>query len=276
MKHLRQYIRQALIEIYELSPEEAKRAKEQHRAPSLRRAVGLQSKKEIIKDREKLQSYQKTLNTTHQGKKLIKQFRSGIGVTIMHSISYLSYASARGLKSKGLEDRDKPFSSWIRKYGKRGNDVLSTVVASVPIGQSFNAGSSNDRAASSFGFILKGYPVFVSPDDVYSQTLGALPQGLVDHQKHSGVAKRAGPDYIGITEPDFGWAGEALIDNWKLIGAYFDVANNKNPLAFQTLVSDAISPEANLPIHIYNSGNYIGKIIDEESFDTIHKQIFGF
>ena len=75
MKHLRQYIRQILFEVYELSDKDKEFARSMAIDPDgdsgfpTARALGLQSKKQIIKDRKALQDYQDRLRSTPEGKK---------------------------------------------------------------------------------------------------------------------------------------------------------------------------------------------------------------
>lgn len=278
MKHLRQYIRQILFEVYELSDKDKEFAKsmgiDQWAIPTAR-ALGLQSKEQILKDRKALQNYQYRLRSTPEGKKLIQQFMTGKDVTIMHAINYEGYASARGIKSKNRVDKEMPFQRWIGKYGRRGKDVLSVVASDKPLGTSFNAGIQNDAVPKGFGFIMKGYPVYISEYDVMSQTLGALPAGLVKHQEQSGVAKRPGDDtWLGITKPNFGWAGEVLLDNWTVIGTYLDIAWS-NIAIFETLARDSMIMYKPLPMYIYNDGEFVGIIKDKESFAEIRKTVFG-
>lgn len=69
--------------------------------------------------------------------------------------------------------------------------------------------------------MMKGYPVFISRQDVMSQTLGSLPAGLKAHQKSSGIAKRPGAIDNAIYGDDpWNWSAETLLDNWKPIGIF--------------------------------------------------------
>ena len=283
MKHLRQYIRRILLEVYELSDKDKEFAKSMAIDPGedsgfpTARALGLQSKEQIIKDRKALQHYQAKLRSTPEGKKLIRQFMNGKDVTIMHAINYEGYASARGLKSKNRVDSEMPFQRWIGKYGRRGKDVLSVVASDRPLGTSFMAGSQNNAVPNGFGFIMKGYPVYISEHDVMSQTLGALPAGLVKHQEQSGVAKRPGDDTsMGITKPNFGWAGEVLLDNWTIIGTYMDIASITNTAMFEGLARDSMIMYKPLPMYIYYDGNFVGIIKNKEDLLKLRKSYYGF
>lgn len=282
MKQLRQYIRQILFEVYELSDKDKEFAKSMAIDPDkdsgfpTARALGLQSKEQILKDRKALQDYQDRLKSTPEGKKLIRQFMNGKDVTIMHAINYEGYASARGLKSKNRVDSEMPFQKWIGKYGRRGKDVLSVVASDKPLGTSFNAGFQNSAVPKGFGFIMKGYPVYISEHDVMSQTLGALPAGLVKHQEQSGVAKRPGVfTYEGITKPNFGWAGEVLLDNWTVIGTYMDISWNNSLAIFEGLSRDSMIMFKPLPMYIYNDGEFVGVIKDRESHAEVREKLFG-
>ena len=282
MKELRQYIRQIIKEVYELSDKDKEFAKSMGIDPDddsgygTARALGLQSKEQIIKDREALQDYQDRLRSTPEGKKLIQQFMNGKDVTIMHAINYEGFASAKGIKSKNRVDNEMPFQRWLNQYGRRGKDVISVVASDKPLGTSFKAGFQNKEVARGFGFIMKGYPVYISESDVMSQTLGALPAGLVDHQKQSGVAKRPGElRYDRIVEPGFDWAGEVLLDNWTVIGTYMDIYGNSSLAVFEGLARDSINMSKPLPMYIYNDGDFVGIIKDKESFSEIRKKLFG-
>ena len=282
MKHLRQYIRQVLQEVYELTDKDKQFAGSMGIDPyadsdtARARALGLQSKEQIIKDREALTAYQEKLKSTPEGRKLIQQFLDGTDVTIMHAINYQGYATSIDLKSKNRGTGETPFQSWLSRRGRRGKDVLSVVASSRPLGSSFRAGIFNRQAASGLGFIMKGYPVFISETDVMSQTLGSLPTGLVKHQQHSGVAKRPGEGKTGITRTDFGWAGEVLLDNWSVIGTYMDISTNNNLAIFVSLARDSMNVAPSLPMYIYDNGTFVGIIKDEKSLEEVRKKLFGF
>ena len=96
---IREVIRQILLEVYELSKEDlAKRAELEEEwelmgygVPDNRtwRALGLQDKEDIEKERKGLQDYQDRLRSTPEGQKLIQDFMTGKGnVTCAHSITY--------------------------------------------------------------------------------------------------------------------------------------------------------------------------------------------
>lgn len=273
-------------EVYELSDEDREFAIRMNIDPDYSgdsiynasaRALGLQSKEQIIKDRNALKSYQYKLNSTTDGKKLIQQFVNGKDVTIMHAINYHGYASMKGVKPKNRVDKEKPFQRWLDKYGRKGKDVLSTVASDSPLGTSIYPGWQNKQAAQGFGFIMKGYPVYISYSDVMSQTLGALPAGLIKHQASSGVAKRPGENLDdAILGPDFNWAGEVLLDNWTVIGTYMDISRNNSLEIFVNLVHDSMNMSNPLPMYVYDDGNFVGAIKDKESYIEVRKKLFGF
>ncbi len=277
MKNLRQYIRQILSEVYELTPEEDKTRREDFAYQSAaRRSLGLQTSAEIIEDREELQKYQARLKSSTEGKELIRRFMKGTDVTIMHSINYSGYAALRGYKSFDRVDKRMPFQRWIGQHGRKGKDVLSCVASDQPLGMDFLIGNDNPAAAHGFGFIMKGYPVYISETDVMSQTLGAIPPGLVKHQEQSGVAKRPGDTSAGKIELDFGWAGEVLLDNWTIIGTYMDISGNNDLAVFETLARDSISMFKPVPFYVYDDGYFVGKITDKDSMLEVRDKLFGF
>jgi len=278
MKQLRQYIRKILSEVYKLTPEEEKYSKEEFVYSASRRALGLQTPDEIIEDRKQLQKYQNRLKNSKEGKELIRRFMNGKDVTIMHSIIYSGFASAHGFKSSANTrvDNEMPFQRWIGKHGRKGKDMLSCVASDQPLGMDFLIGNSNRGVARSFGFIMKGYPVYISQTDVMSQTLGAIPAGLVKHQEQSGVAKRPGDASAGKMNLDFGWAGEVLLDNWTIIGTYMDISRNNDLSVFTNLAKDSMIMFKPVPFYVYDDGYLVGKITDKESMLEVREKLFGF
>ena len=278
MKLLRQTIRKILSEVYKLTPkeEDSVRYAAANADKGARRALGLQSSNEIIEDREELQEYQDRLKSTKEGRELIKRFIDGKKVTTMHSINYTGYAAMRGYKSSNRVDKQMPFQRWIGKYGRKGKDMISCVASDQPLGMDFLIGEDNDAAAHGFGFIMKGYPVYISEIDVMSQTLGSIPSGLVKHQEQSGVAKRPGDASAGKIDLDFGWAGEVLLDNWTIIGTYMDISGNNNLATFSTLARDSMIMFKSVPFYVYDDGYFVGKITDKDSLAEVRNKLFGF
>ena len=278
MKNLRQYIRQILQEVYQMSREEQMQAIDvetdnYYGAPSIKRALGIQWPEEIEKERDLMRKYQQELRTSDEGKRFIRAFMNGTDVTIFHSITYLGYATGVGYKTDRLDREENTYSNWIKKYGKKGKDSLSVVAVNTPLGKSFNMGDENTSAVKSFGFIMKGYPVLACEIDMMTQTLGALPPDLVDHQKNSGIAKRGDPiESSMIKNLDFQWAGEVILDNWQIIGAFFNLEwGGLNSGFFEKYVQDAMS--LGLPLYIYDYSVCLGKITDEESYTKMLKEI---
>lgn len=238
MRYLRQYIRQILFEVYELSAEdiEAKENMEEewelmgYGEPDNRtwRALGLQDTKDIEEERQGLQAYQAKLRSTPEGKKLISDFVSGKGdVTCAHSILYQGMAVGLGEKTPGRLSKTV-FTDWLNKFGSKNKNMLSTVSWSEPVGTPPKKLGDNSRVFShEVGFFMKGYPVFVSHKDVMSQTLGSLPPGLIKHQHASGIAKRPGKSNLKYNaiygDNDWKWSAETLLDNWEPIGIYISI-----------------------------------------------------
>ena len=235
---IRELIRQILFEVYELSQEDIdKRAAMEEEfelmgygTPDNRtwRALGLQDTKDIEEERAGLQAYQAKLQSTPEGQKLIRDFMSGKGnVTCAHSILYQGMAVGIGQKSPGKTSKTL-FTDWLRRYGSKNKNVLSTVAWSEPLGTPPSARGDNNRVFThEIGFFMKGYPVFVSKRDVMSQTLGSLPPGLIKHQEASGIAKRAGKGSLKYSaiygDSNWKWSSETLLDNWQPIGIYISI-----------------------------------------------------
>ena len=103
---------------------------------------------------------------------------------------------------------------------------------------------------------MKGYPVYVSDTDEMTQTLGALPPGLIDHQKHSGVAKRANPKTSGgnaLYGFDWDFAQETILDNWVPIGIFIGRDHIESQYG-DDMVIDAISTK--LPVYTIDSSGF--------------------
>lgn len=273
MRLLRKSIRNLIFEIYKLNPKEERAAADLEWDAWARRALGLQWPEEIEKERSFLQEYQAKLRSNPEGKKLIEQFRNGSEITIIHGINYAGYASGHGYKSSApFKNTKSIYSDWIKAHGRKGKDVLSCVASGRALGQDFLIGRDNSQAAKSFGFIMKGYPVLVSETDVMSQTLGALPIGLVQHQKSSGIAKRAEPSWRNvIVSPGFRWAGEVLLDNWQIIGTYFNI-NSFDMLDFRHVLTNSM--DLGIPAYVYDEGVFLGKVEEMDSYWKVFYQAF--
>ena len=283
MNNLRKTIRKLILEVYELSPEDEKKLSSMDKYdqlnPNLRRAVGLQSKEEIVYDRSVLQAYQKKLRAWPEGRKMIKDFQTG-AISICHSPFYEGAAVDVGFKDEMDTLIGKNvFTDWLRGYGNKSKDTISCIafnseVGSAPRGAVINA----EVFENNVGFYMKGYPTYASKYDVMSQTLGALPSGLIKHQKHSGVAKRAGTRgrQGAIYGEDWHWAGEVLLDNWKPIGSYIDVANAEldyQEWPIRDLMEDAL--KTGLPLYMFDgSDTSYGRVDNIDSFISDHGGLY--
>lgn len=283
MKTLRLYIRSLLREVYNLDRSDSKKFQTfedqfGEDAPEFRRTIGLQTREEQIADRTYLQEYQSFLRKTQAGKKMIQSFMKG-SITILHSIRYRGFTDRIGF---GGSSEFFEASDWIKKYGKRGKDVLSTVPFTAAPSQSLQKSairSTNASAVSSSrGIMLKGYPVYVSQKDVMSQTLGALPDKIKQHQAQSGLAKRPNsaandsdiplPVYGLEQISSVGSAEEALVDNWTVIGTYIEYPTLQGRGALKetkSYVQDSLS--IGLPCNIYWQGELVARIVNDKDYD---------
>ena len=291
MKLLRETIRRLILEIKpldDLDREEQERRgitsddDSRTNAKEQRRVYGLQSEEEQEEDRSIMQMYHKQLHSSEEGKQLIKQFQTGQGVTVWHSIGYDSVASKAGAKRRdkiaGIFPGQKHGGSghgtmqkWYRRFGSRiQKDQISACATSSSIGESIPSDAfdadNGGVVLRGVGFILQGYPAIVSVYDQMTQTLGSLSQALLQHQKSSGVAKRSGSLDGMIIAPDFGFAGETVVDNWKAVGAYLNLGaldqegdlgkNGGRSRDFIKVFWDAL--QTGLPVHVYDGTKFIG------------------
>ena len=139
MKNLRNLIRRLILEVYELSPEDEKKLgsmdKFDQLSPNLRRALGLQSKEEIVYDRSVLQDYQTKLRQHPSGRKMIKDFQTG-AVSICHTSFYEGAAVDVGFKDEPEEIiGNNVFTNWLRKYGSKSKDTISCVAFNKKVGE---------------------------------------------------------------------------------------------------------------------------------------------
>ena len=268
MKHLRQYIRRILQEVYELDDEQRKRKNsiiDKHGywyGSKLAHAAGLEDPEDQVHDRFLLSQYQDELDTS-QGRKLVDAFVNG-KITILHSMTYEGATSSAGLG--GDKNKAASISSWIKSYGKKGNDTLSTVAyfgAPTDSIQSRQQISGNSEfVLKAKGVILKGYPVFVGEQDVFSHTVGAIDDKMKSHWKNSGIPKRPNRDNVdrgddgsilGMTRlgrlKKKGYSSETLLDNWTVIGTYINVATNSEG-DVRNFVKDSLS--IGIPCNVYD------------------------
>lgn len=197
-----------------------------------RRGQGYQGIEPTKRDINVMKQFNQMLNSTPEGKQIIKDFQSG-RIQILHSIEY------QGIESDKREYQTSkvPFTSWLNRYGKTGKDMISVVASPMKYHEharwedwpeQWNAFTVYEQG---YGFLMKGYPAFIAYEDVMSQTLTALPQSLKDFQKNSGVSKRAGDLSSRIKFEDwFNGIGseETLLDNWTVIGIFIGLENDGN------------------------------------------------
>lgn len=267
MQELRRIIRKLILEVKPLTPEELEKRKQMNLDvipdfPRInrdqRRVFGLQDVEEQEADRTLMQQYHAKLHGTPEGKKLIKSFQSGNGVTVVHSIGYESVASRKGIEFGKRDKRitgiptpleksgrqranrrtgpsrgRKPSGSvqrWKAQYTrmKSQKDQISSVAWEGQIGKDlpeYIVGEDNFHVlVAGVGFVLRGYPAIISKYDMMTQTLGSLTKDMVRHQKNSGVAKRVGDTDGLIYEPGFTFAGEVALDNWNVHGVMINLA----------------------------------------------------
>ena len=280
MNLLKEYIKTILREIYDLSTEDEKEIeklkgfydKSQY---DNRRAFALQTREEQIADRTFLQKYQADLKQSSAGKKMISAFIAG-SVTILHSTTYRGFTYRIG-KSEG--DAFYDATKWIKKYGKKGKDTLSTVAFPVSTSNSLPAKALSDDYSNAYavqearGVILKGYPVYVSEVDVMSQTLGAVPAKVKKHQAQSGIAKRpkngtdAAPIYSLEHIKSLGAANEVLLDNWTVVGTYISYPEKQGRGALKEtkgFVQESL--KIGLPCNIYWQGKLSARIKNKTDY----------
>ena len=228
MKHLRQYIRQILLEDYELtdadiqqfrrhSDRNKKMSDEEIRQKADWKGAGIQGKEATSEDKQTMRAWHELMK---QNPEFVKQFMEG-KVQILHSITYEGTYSG---KDKDIQSAT-PFTNWIQKYGRTSRDQISCVAANVPIGAdpdiwSWDMGNAGSVYAEGFGFLMRGYPAFAAQADIMTQTLSAIPDTLKAFHKNSGQVKRA--SHIGEAINPNNWKGvdELILDNWEIIGIY--------------------------------------------------------
>ncbi len=173
-----------------------------------------------------MQDFNKLLNTTPAGKKIIQQFRSGDGsVQVLHSITYFGIYTTRDINWEAL------FSTWLDRRGFRGRDALSCIAINAPIGETGAPWDLWDLQGLEYynvyevldgcGFVMKGYPSYISTTDAMTHTLSALtPSAKKAWEDTSGLVKRPADwaEHIDFNE----WVGsdEVVLDNWEIIGIY--------------------------------------------------------
>ena len=269
---LRKYIRKLILEIYELEPEDWKTRDQVQQGGdywdwhNASRALGLQSRDQIEEDRSQLQDYQARLRLHAQGPQMIQAFENG-KISVCHNPFYKSFAAQTGQKGSF----GKSLSKWLKTYGANSKDMLSCVAFTQPIGAApLETGVNGSAFTDSMGFYLQGFPVYVNENDVMSQTLGGIPQGLVKHQQASGIAKRAGPDVLSteLLGLDWEWAGEVLLDNWKPVGIYINLAMDFGMPSPNEVLADAMRSAlaTGLPLYMFDDDTSYGQVHDVNEF----------
>jgi hypothetical protein len=262
---LKKLINEVIGEVYKLTPEEESERESMDLDPKTstldpdiasnkRRVRGLQDAGEIRKERDILQTYQEKLKNHPDGLAMIKDFQSEGGrINVYHSIDYHS-AALGSKKFKSLSSN--PFSTWLKRFGSNSKDSLSTVATTGELG-SIYGGSTNANASVlySVGFLVKGYPVFVSENDLMSQTHGSVPDSLKKHQKNSGLAKRSGDLSLGLYGFDWKVSSETILDNWSpyaiyLSDMFFHMHKELTEETARMLIKDAMS--TGLPVYNFN------------------------
>jgi len=265
MKLLRETIKRILLEVYELDDEQIRRKEKLIRdkgnwGRKLSKAAGLQDKSGQVSDREALRIYQQNLQSDSQGKKMIRAFEQG-AVTILHSIEY---QGATVYADLGGTSKEESASDWVKKYGKTGTDALSVVAFYEPPTSSIGTRTSiygNARFVSEgMGIMLKGYPVFVGEQDLFTQTLGAIDDKMKAHWKQSGIPKRPTAEkgdeggFMGMTRlgrlKKVGYSNETILDNWTVIGTFINYVN-KSDGDIRKFVADSLA--IGLPCNVYGA-----------------------
>ena len=318
MQELRRIIRKLILEVKELTPAELEKRKKMGldlpeppegmsfiEPPTLsqnqkdqRRVFGLQDVEEQEHDRSLMQQYHEELHGTPEGKKLVKSFESGNGVTVVHSIGYQSVASRKGMefgkRDKRITGIPAPIGRQARlakKRNRRGSaprgsvqrwkgqyarmqkqkDQISAVAWEGSLGDRLPiqiVGEDNMGVIlEGVGFVLRGYPAIISHYDMMTQTLGSLTQDMVKHQKQSGVAKRVGETDGLITKPGFVYAGEVALDNWSVHGIMMNIGaiDGEGDIGKS---GDAVrvwlnvfwdALHTNMPVYVYEGLDFVGE-----------------
>jgi hypothetical protein len=126
---------------------------------------------------------------------------------------------------------------------------------------------------------LKGYPVYVSQEDVMSTTLGALSDRHKEHQEQSGLAKRVAHSKSTAIYGDTALgkdgiiADEVILDNWTVTGTYisldeWDISHRHRVIPF---IQDSITE--GLPCNVYEGYNLIVRIRNQNQLDSFITKI---
>jgi hypothetical protein len=263
MKYLRQYIRELILEDYELTKSDIEKYRketysqqtdEEIRQNADYRGIGIQGKRSIQRDKQAMRDWHELMK---HNKQFVSQFMEG-QVQILHSLTYTGTYSR---KADSFDRGSKtPFSDWIQKFGTRSRDQLSCVAANAPIGGDphiwdWDIGNASKVFTQGYGFLLKGYPAFGAKHDIMTQTLSAIPDTLRDFHKNSGQVKRTYSMEPAIDPKDWMGIDELILDNWQIIGAYIAEPYFRNP-SKSHVIKDALS----LGIPVWRANSNSGKM----------------
>ena len=251
MSLLRDTIRKMILEEYELSAAEEEQRQKDGRST---RATGMQTPEEQAEDRKKMQDFNKVLNSTPEGKKIIQQFRSGDGsIQVLHSITYFGIHTSREI------NWGKLFSSWIERRGLRGRDALSCVAINAPIGEAGSPWGVWDRLGldhynvedvlNGCGFIMKGYPSYIATTDAMTHTLSALtPSAKKAWEDTSGLVKRPADWAEHVDFENWCGSDEVILDNWEVIGIY--IGETAKAYDYDAIMNNALELEDQLGLFV--------------------------
>jgi len=209
------------------------------------RGLGIQSQEVIRQEREYMKQFSDKLNTTKSGRYIRDQFMKG-NIVCAHSIEY------EGWHSKKRVDRIKPFSDWMHRFAKNNKNQISCIAyngapGSAPNIRDWDSDINNvEEVFNGIGFLMKGYPAYISLTDELTQTLSSIHPDLADHQKNSGIAKRVGSTDNMIDFDNFGGSDEVILDNWAPIGIFIGYDFKSDKLVHQ----DAFA--SGLPVYHVN------------------------
>ena len=210
--------------------------------------------------REEIKSDRAALQRIHsfpEYQSVVNAFQNG-EVTAIYDLTY------QGTHTPGKKEVITNVPEWISRFGHKTKDSISTKafigkIQDIPVSLGMGLG---------IGIIIRGYPVLVSPTDVYSQTHSASPKGLIDHQVGSGFAKRGDTTNAIYSMEDWlyihdehgvgkrGIAEEAILDNWRIVGAVVS-EDMFDQVGREELGIDQLD----IPVHVVSSsGTYKGLI----------------
>ena len=248
-----------ILEEYELTPEEDI---ERKRSGGNERATGLQTPEDQAKDRKKMQDFNKQLQSSPEGKKIVQQFRSGDGsIQVLHSITYFGIYTSRKINWKKL------FSTWIEKRGIRGINALSCIAINAPIGENGDPWGVLDTQGydhynvetvlDGCGFIMKGYPSYIATTDAMTHTLSALtPSAKEAWEDTSGLVKRPAEWAEPIDFENWPGSDEVILDNWEIIGIY--IGPDAKAYDYDAIMQNALELEDQhaLPVYTIKDGGH--------------------